>query len=174
MLILLDIIAPVFGVVFIGYVAARLGWLSKTSAEGIGAFVFNFAIPAMLFRAMATRAMPEAIDWSFLIAYFGGAYLAWALGMVISRQGFRRDFAEAAVAGMGGAFGNTVMLGVPLVLMTYGEAGMLPAFLIISFHFWQLLPAHWFLRKLRRYFVERHFLLQELLIHLLGLRQHLC
>ncbi len=139
MQILLDIIVPVFGVVAIGYAAARLGWLSKAGAEGLVAFVFNFAIPAMLFRAMATRAMPDPIDWGFLIAYFGGGYLVWGLGMVISRQGFRRHFDEASVAGMGAAFGNTVMLGAPLVLMTYGEAGMLPAFLIISFHSWQLI-----------------------------------
>ncbi len=138
MQILLDIIVPVFAVVFIGYAAARRGWLSKAGAEGLGAFVFNFAIPAMLFRAMATRAMPDPIDWGFLIAYFGGGYLVWALGMVVSRQGFRRDFSEASVAGMGAAFGNTVMLGAPLALMTYGEAGLLPAFLIISFHTWQL------------------------------------
>ncbi|MCP5368075.1 MAG: AEC family transporter [Hyphomicrobiales bacterium] len=138
MQILLDIIAPVFGIVALGYGAARLGWFSAQATDGVGAFVFNFAIPALLFRSMARMVFPDEIDWGFLVAYFGGGYLAWAAAMAVSALVFRRDTATAAVAGMGGAFGNTVLLGIPLVLTTYGDAGALPVFLIVSFHSWQL------------------------------------
>ena len=129
MQILLDIIVPVFGIVLIGYVAARTGVFGSSAVEGLGKFVFNFAIPAMLFRTMATQALPDPIEWDFLLAYFGGAYLVWVLAMVVSRTGFRRDFAAASIAGMSAAFGNTVLLGIPLILTIYGEAGTLPVFL---------------------------------------------
>ena len=138
MSVLIDIIVPVFGVVGLGFFAARRGWITESGADGLAAFVFNFAIPAMLFRAMATRALPDPIEWQFLIAYFGGTYLVWALGMAISRWGFGRDLATASMAGMTAGFANTVMLGIPLVLTAYGDAGMLPVFLIIAFHSAQL------------------------------------
>ncbi|MEK9754721.1 MAG: AEC family transporter [Rhodospirillaceae bacterium] len=138
MSVLIDIIVPVFGVVFLGFFAARKGWMSEAGVDGLAGFVFNFAIPAMLFRAMATRALPETVPWAFLIAYFGGVYVAWAVGMTISRRLFRRDWPAAAMAGMTAGFANTVMLGIPLVHLAFGDAALLPMFLIISFHSWQL------------------------------------
>jgi len=136
--VLIDIIVPVFAVVGVGFTAAHKRWLSEAGVDGLGAFVFNFAIPAMLFKAMATRDMPETIEWSLLIAYFGAAYLSWFVGIAMFRNVFRRDWATASVLGLGGAFSNAVMLGLPLVHLAFGEAGLLPAFLIISFHTWQL------------------------------------
>jgi len=137
MQILLDIIAPVFGIIGLGYAAARLGWFSKQATDGVGTFVFNFAIPALLFRSMARLEFPETIEWGFLFAFFGGAYISWAVSMLVSRLVFKRPFGNISIAGMGGAFGNTVLLGIPLVLTTYGDDGALPIFLIISFHSWQ-------------------------------------
>ncbi len=137
--ILLDIIVPVFGIVGIGYGAARLGIFPAEATKGLSLFVFSFAIPALLFRTMATTDLPESIPWGYLISYFGGGYVAWLVGSFISARMFRADGAAPAIAGMTGAFSNTVLLGVPLVLTTYGEAATLPLFLIIAFHSWQLL-----------------------------------
>lgn len=135
--ILIDIVLPVFGTVFIAYAAARFGLFSKSATDGLSAFVFNFAIPPMLFHTMATRSLPRPIEWEFLISFFGAGYAVWFLGMLISAWWFRRPFAVATLAGMTGAFGNTVMLGIPLVLTSFGDAGTLPVFLIIAFHSWQ-------------------------------------
>ena len=46
--ILVDIITPVFGLVVMGYVAARLRWFEEAGIKGLSGFVFNFAIPVML------------------------------------------------------------------------------------------------------------------------------
>lgn len=139
MQILLDIIVPVFGIVFLGYGVARFGLFSEGATKGLSTFVFNFAIPALMFRTMATQDFPEDVEWGFLIAYFGGGYIAWATGLLVSKHVFKRDFATASIVGMGGAFGNTVLLGIPLILTIYGDAGALPVFLIIAFHSWQLM-----------------------------------
>lgn len=137
--ILLDIIVPVFGIVALGYGAARTGLFPHEATKGLSRFVFDYAIPAMLFRTMATTELPETIQWGFLISYFGGGYVAWIAGSLLSTFVFRARGAEPAIAGMTGAFSNTVMLGVPLVLTTYGDVATLPLFLIIAFHSWQLL-----------------------------------
>ena len=137
--ILLDIIVPVFGIVAIGYGAARIGFFPAEATRGLSRFVFDFAIPALLFRTMATTELPATIPWAYLISYFGGGYVAWAVGTAIALLVFRARGAEPAIAGMTGAFSNTVLLGVPLVLTTYGDVATLPLFLIIAFHSWQLL-----------------------------------
>lgn len=136
---ILDIIVPVFGIVGIGYGAARVGFFGAHAAKGLSTFVFDFAIPAMLFRAMATTELPAEIEWSYLISYYGGGYGAWVLGALINRFVFRGRGAEPAIAGMTGGFSNTVMLGVPLILTAFGDKATLPLFLLIAFHSWQLL-----------------------------------
>lgn len=135
--ILIDIILPVFGTVFIAYFAARLGLFPAAAVDGLSRFVFNFAIPAMLFHTMSRQTLPDPIEWEFLISFFGAGYIVWLLGMLVSFWWFRRDFVHASLAGMTGAFGNTVLLGIPLILTTFGDAGTLPVFLIIAFHSWQ-------------------------------------
>ncbi|GAB4180639.1 MAG: AEC family transporter [Thalassobaculales bacterium] len=135
---ILDIIAPVFGLVGLGYLAARLGWFPAEATRGLSRFVFNFAVPALLFRTMATTRLPEVIYWEHLLSYYGGAYVAWILGALVSRHGFGRRGAEPAIAGMTAGFANTVLLGVPLVLTSLGERATLPLFLIIAFHSWQM------------------------------------
>ena len=135
--ILIDIILPVFGTVFIAYFATRFRLFPADAVDGLSKFVFNFAIPPMLFHTMSRQTLPDPIEWEFLISFFGGGYIVWILGMLVSLWCFRRDFAHASLAGMTGAFGNTVLLGIPLILTTFGEAGTLPVFLIIAFHSWQ-------------------------------------
>tara|TARA_R110002012_G_scaffold146418_3_gene304681 strand:- start:872 stop:1810 length:939 start_codon:yes stop_codon:yes gene_type:complete len=135
--ILIDIILPVFGTVFIAYFATRFGLFPETAVDGLSKFVFTFAIPPMLFHTMSRQALPDPIEWEFLISFFGAGYAVWVLGMLLSVWVFRRDFAHASLAGMTGAFGNTVLLGIPLILTTFGDAGTLPVFLIIAFHSWQ-------------------------------------
>lgn len=137
--ILFDIIVPVFGIVALGYAAARTGLFPNEATKGLSRFVFDYAIPALLFRTMATTELPETIQWGYLVSYFGGGYIAWIAGTAIAVFLFKARGAEPAIAGMTGAFSNTVMLGVPLVLTTFGEVATLPLFLIIAFHSWQLL-----------------------------------
>jgi hypothetical protein len=139
MQIILDIIVPVFGIVGLGYIAARFGLFPAEANKGLSRFVFDFAIPALLFRTMATTTLPAEIEWGYLISYFGGGYISWIIGTGLAYLLFRRTGAEPAIAGMTAGFSNTVLLGVPLILTTFGEAGTLPIFLLIACHSWQLL-----------------------------------
>lgn len=137
--IIVDIIVPVFGIVGIGYVAARVGLFSAEATRGLSAFVFNFAIPALLFRTMVTTKLPAVLEWSYLVAYFGGVFGVWIIGTLISRYVLRRSGAAPAIAGMTAGFSNNVLLGVPLVLTTFGEAATLPLVFIIACDSWLLL-----------------------------------
>lgn len=134
--ILIDIVLPIFGTLFIAYIAARTKLFPTKATEGLATFVFTFAVPSLLFDSVSRHPLPDPIEWELLISFFGTAYLIWLAGMLISRWLFKRDFAHASLAGMTAAFGNT-MLGLPLVLTTFGEAGSIPIFLIIAFHSWQ-------------------------------------
>ena len=43
--VVIDIVAPIFGVVICGYIAGRVRLLDKAAIRGISIYVFNLAIP---------------------------------------------------------------------------------------------------------------------------------
>jgi malonate transporter len=132
--VLLHVVAPVFGIAALGFLAARLGIIRPAGVEGMVGFVFNFAIPVLLLRSMAGLEIPEDIPWSFLVAFYTGSLTVWALGIATARLAFDRPMDQAAIFGMSAAFSNTVMVGIPVVLTAFGPEATLPLFLIISFH----------------------------------------
>lgn len=140
MSVLLDVTLPVFGILGLGFAAARVRLLEAGGVRGLVLFVFNFAIPVLLFRSMAGMELPEEIPWSFLGAFYLGALTVYAAGMGLARWGWRLPLAEQAIWGMSAGFSNTVLLGIPIVLTALGPEAALPIFLIIGFHSAILMP----------------------------------
>lgn len=141
MSILLDIIIPVFGLVGLGYLAARGGLFDVGRLKGLSYFAFGFAIPALLLRSMARMELEGAVAWPFLLSYYLAAFAVFAAGLAMARLAFAFTWQQAAVAGMAAAYSNAVLLGIPLLLTVFGERASLPVFLLIAFHSALMFPA---------------------------------
>jgi predicted permease len=117
-----------------GYAATFTRVFDRAAANALASFVFYFAIPVMMFRNMATTVLPEAIAWHYLLSYFLGFAIVFAIGMTVARLAFGGSFERQAIIGFGSAFGNSVLLGIPLVLTAFGDQASLPLFLLLAFH----------------------------------------
>jgi predicted permease len=138
--ILLNTIAPVFGIMVLGFAAVKARILEEPGVKGLVVFVFNFAIPLLLFRSLATTELPEDIRWSFILSFYGGSVTCYTVGMAMGRTLFRRTLDHQAIFGMSAGFSNTVLLGIPIILTAYGPEATLPIFLLIGFHGPTLMP----------------------------------
>lgn len=126
------IVLPVFGLLALGLVAVKLRLITPDIADGVGQFAFVLAMPAYLFRTLAVSHLPAAIPWSYWVTYFGAAALAWTLTQMTAKRLFRLEQGEAVLAGMSAAMGNTVMIGIPLLVNAYGEDVGVPIALILG------------------------------------------
>lgn len=133
-------VVPVFALIVLGFGAGRFGFFVEGSARGLSTFVFTFAIPAMLFKAMVTLGIPASPPWGLWGAFFTTVAIIWVLAIAASHFVAGLEGAGGSSAALGGAFGNTVMLGLPLGVAHFGTAALLPMALIISLH----LPVQWF------------------------------
>jgi hypothetical protein len=124
----------VFGLMAFGYMATFTRVFDRAAANALASFVFYFAIPVMLFRNMATTTLPDEIAWGYLLSYFLGVAVVFGIGMTTARLAFGGSFERQAIIGFGGAFGNSVLLGIPLVLTSFGEQASLPLFLLLACH----------------------------------------
>lgn len=128
-----DVIAPVFVLVGVGYGALRFGLCSPAVLAGLSQFVFNVAVPALLFRSMAQRGVQATSGFPLLVAYYLPALAVFALGLGLSRLLTVHAKTRVVVA-MGGSYGNCALLGIPLVLEAFGPAAGAPFFLLLAVH----------------------------------------
>jgi predicted permease len=131
---LVGVVAPIFGIIALGFLAVKIKVLDDGAVRGLVLYVFNIAIPILLFRSLARTELPADIEWSFLFSYYGGALAVFYLGMLGGRILFHRPLADRAIFGMGAGFSNTVLMGLPILLTAYGPEANLPVFLLIAFH----------------------------------------
>ena len=137
---ILEVVAPVFALMALGFGAARMGWFDERATRGLVRFVFNFAIPALLFRSLVTIEFPDDIEWGFLLSFYVGSFAVYGLGMAVARFMFGRSLDAQAIFGMSAGFSNTVMVGIPVLLSGFGPQASLPIFLLIGLQSPVLMP----------------------------------
>jgi predicted permease len=134
MLDLLTIVLPVFGLIAIGYVARRTGFMSDRAGEGLSEFVFSLSLPCLIFRTLVRAEIPAVQPWGYWISYFAGVAVVWILAMVLGRRFFGLKGVSGVVAGFSAGQANTIFVGVPMILKAYGDEGAVPLFLLIAVH----------------------------------------
>ncbi|MES2623699.1 MAG: AEC family transporter, partial [Pseudomonadota bacterium] len=127
-------IFPVVTIASLGYASRRFNWLTASEAETLERIAFNFLIPCLLFLGTATAEFPADMDWHFLFAFYLVVVLVYLIGMAIAAVLFRYNIRELSVFGMGGAYSNVTVLGVPITLELLGDQALVPMFIIISLH----------------------------------------
>ncbi|MFV0512744.1 MAG: AEC family transporter [Jhaorihella sp.] len=131
---LIDVILPVFLVIGAGYGATRAGWFSEDHIDGLMRFTQNFAIPCLLFSAIARLDLNAGFDPRLLASFYTGAFLCFAAGMAGARWLFRRDWEDCAAIGFCCLFSNSVLLGLPITERAYGPDSLTGNYAIIAFH----------------------------------------
>ena len=113
-------IAPVFALIASGTLAVRLGYVPAASMRPIGDFVLRVALPALIFRAVGTVPLSQALNAPFLGAYLAGSLGAFGLGWLVMRRGFGVAPAAASILALGMSLSNSGFVGYPVVLSVMG------------------------------------------------------
>ncbi len=127
-------ITPVLGLVLMGYFASRLNWFSSHHAEGLTRFVFDFAVPVMLFRTLSTARPLDELPFDLIAAYYVPLFIFYVAGMAVGKYVFRRPSDGQIITGFSFSYGNVLQIGLPLTLLTFGEHRSISYFILMSFH----------------------------------------
>jgi predicted permease len=122
-----EVVAPVFALIALGYGAARFRFVDDAGFRALALFVFALAAPALLF-AGGTR--PHEGGGGAALAFILGSVAGYGLCLLLGRRLLGLNLAESALFALACIFGNSVMMGMPLVVAAYGAPG-LPALLAI-------------------------------------------
>ncbi|HET7792975.1 MAG TPA: AEC family transporter [Rhizobacter sp.] len=128
----------IMGVVVIGYVVGRKGWLGGGDPARVLSYAaFYIFVPALLFRT-TSRIEFGTMPWGTLAAFFVPVVVMMVMVYVWQRHLLRhhRELPTAApsVRAITASFGNTVQLGIPMAAAMFGEAGLSIHVTIVSLH----------------------------------------
>jgi malonate transporter and related proteins len=127
-------VLPVFGMILVGYAFAWAKIMDASAVRGLSLFVFNAALPALLFQSSATVDMADVAPWSLWFAFFGGAAITFGLTWAVARNIEGLNQSGSAVMCTASVYGNIGLLGVPLALSHFGDSVGVPLGLILSVH----------------------------------------
>jgi malonate transporter len=132
--VVLHIVLPVFGLMGIGYAVAWLRMLPDRTDAVLGNVVFTVGIPLLLFRAAIAADLDHGLPWLLWAGYFPPLAAIWAAGTLVMRRLFGRDARAGVVGGVAASYGNTLFIGLPLVVIAYGTEGGAAMAMLLAVH----------------------------------------
>ncbi|MBD0270696.1 MAG: AEC family transporter, partial [Acetobacteraceae bacterium] len=131
MAVVLGIVAPVFLIIALGYAAAKRGHVDAAGFKGLNAFAFSLAAPALLFLGGTTGAVGGG---QAALAFFVGTAAVYAATLFAARRFGGRPLGAAGMLALDATFGNTVMMGIPLVTAAFGAEALAVLLAILALH----------------------------------------
>lgn len=124
---ILTVAFPVFALIGIGWLAGRGRMLGEHGTAALNGFVTWFALPAMLFTALAKVRLGEVLNLPFALVFGGSMIITFMIGMLAARLAARAGLAHMSLHGLAASFGNVGYMGIPLCVAAFGAQGLLPA-----------------------------------------------
>ena len=134
MFAIVEIVAPIFAIIAMGYGAVRFKLYPASGVGGIIAFVNNFGAPFLLFRSMLNADFHTAFNLKIILPFYGAAILCLFTGMFLSRRFFKSRKGVSVAAGFSATFSNGVLLGIPIIQRAYGDEALPVILSILGFH----------------------------------------
>lgn len=157
----LGLTLPFFALIGCGYIAARTRFLSEDGVRGLTTFVFYFALPCMIFQAMAPHPIVDIINWNYMGAFAVAGLSVFALTALSARLLFNGSLSVCTLQGMAGCVGNVGFLGLPLIVALLGPDAALPVILAFIVDLVVLVPLSIVLLELNRH---RHGTIRDIIL----------
>jgi malonate transporter len=125
--IVFSVAFPLFALIATGFVAGRARLLGRDGSGALNVFVTWFALPALLFSAIANVRLSEVLNLPFIAAFGLVIVIVFGVGMLMARLGSGAGLAHMSLHGLSAAYGNVGYIGIPLCLYALGPQGAVPA-----------------------------------------------
>lgn len=130
---IVGLLLPFFGLILIGYVAARI---TRQPAEALGwlnTFIIYAALPALFFKLVSQTPIEQLTRIDFIATDIAATYSIFLLLFLAGRFLRRNSLADSTIQAFAGAYGNIGYMGPGLALLALGERAAVPVALIVCF-----------------------------------------
>lgn len=121
---------PLFGLIFLGYIAGRIKQIPAEGLAWMNFFIVYIALPALFFNLLAKTPVNEFTNGRFLLATTAGTFLVFLFCFVVARLIRKATIRVATIQGFAGAYGNIGYMGPPLAIAAFGPQAGVPVALV--------------------------------------------
>lgn len=125
MLSTLEILLPIFALIFAGFACRRRGALGPHAASELNRFVVWLALPALLFDSMARSTWRELDQPAFFAVFSISCVAVFAL-VLLQRLAAGLHLADASIEAIAASYPNVGYIGFPLCLLIFGPSSLTP------------------------------------------------
>lgn len=129
----IGLVLPFFGLIFMGYLVARITRQPLEALGWMNTFIIYVALPALFFQLLAKTPFERLTEWGFIFGAVLSTYVIFSIMFVASYLLSRGEIAESTVKGLAAAYGNIGYMGPGLALLAFGEEAAVPVALIFCF-----------------------------------------
>ncbi|MBO6756651.1 MAG: AEC family transporter [Roseibium sp.] len=124
---------PFFGLIFLGFVAGKIGKLPESGLAWMNFFIIYIALPALFFRLLSETPIEELTNLAFITATTFTTYTVFAIAFCIGVLATNGSIPESTILGIAGAYSNIGYMGPGLTLAVLGPEATVPTALILCF-----------------------------------------
>jgi len=115
------VVAPIFGLIFVGYGCRRLGVFGVNATTELNRFVVILALPALLFDVTVHMTRSDFFQPGFMVAFGGGTAIIF-VGTVLFQVRRTQSLPDASIDGLNAAYANAGFVGFPLCMAVFGSS----------------------------------------------------
>jgi malonate transporter and related proteins len=133
MIEILGLVLPLFGLILLGYITARLKPQPIDALGWLNTFIIYLALPALFFRLLSKTPIEQLASWGFIATNVGITFAIFLTTFIFGLIGSRGRVSEATIQGLAGAYGNIGYMGPALATLVFGDKAAIPVALIFCF-----------------------------------------
>ncbi|RNF51433.1 AEC family transporter [Marinomonas hwangdonensis] len=115
----ISIIAPIFFLIFIGFLSVRYSVLPQAAILGLSRFVLYLAMPALIFIKLSSMALNEVLHFDYLAVYAASGLATFLITVLLSWRLLKSGLVDAGVRGVGATMSNSAFIGFPVLLQFF-------------------------------------------------------
>ena len=127
------LVLPFFGLIFLGYVVARITRQPLEALGWMNTFIIYVALPTLFFQLLVKTPIEELTEGSFIFGSVFTTYIIFSIMFIGSVLFSGGRIAESTVKGLAAAYGNIGYMGPGLALLAFGREAAVPVALIFCF-----------------------------------------
>lgn len=124
LLFCLNATVPIFLTMMLGCLFKKIGWMDELFTKRLNKFVFQVALPALLFEDLATVDLAEVWDMGYVAYCFAATFLGigicYLISLLLKDKSIQGEFVQASYRS------SAALMGIAIIQNIYGNAGMAP------------------------------------------------
>lgn len=119
--VVLNITAPIFLLILVGFAAARYGFIPLNALAGLSRFVLYLALPSLIFVKLSAMDFWQVFHPDYILVYALGGLGTFLVTMLLGWKLIKADLVTAGVFGVGATMSNSAFIGFPVLLQFFDE-----------------------------------------------------